>query len=46
MDIDNFEFRPLTDGLGFDKTTEESRRRPAASSSTQSAPTPKPFEKG
>ena len=26
MDIDNFEFRPLTEGLGFDKTTEESRR--------------------
>jgi hypothetical protein len=26
MDIDNFEFRPLTQGLGFDKTTEESRK--------------------
>ena len=23
MDLENFEFRPLTDGLGFDKTTEE-----------------------
>lgn len=28
MDIDNFDFRPLTDGLGFDKTTEESRKHP------------------
>ncbi len=27
MDLDNFEFRPLTDGLGFDKTTEESQRK-------------------
>ena len=26
MDIENFEFRPLTKGLGFDKTTEESQR--------------------
>lgn len=26
MDLENFEFRPLTDGLGFDKTTEEARK--------------------
>ena len=23
MELDDFEFRPITDGLGFDKTTEE-----------------------
>lgn len=35
MDIENFEFRPLTDGLGFDKTTEESRQSaPVARQST------------
>ena len=27
MDLDNFEFRPLTDGLGFDKTTEDSQKK-------------------
>lgn len=27
MDLDNFEFKPLTDGLGFDKTTENSEKR-------------------
>ena len=26
MDLDNFEFRPLTDGLGFDKNTDEVKR--------------------
>lgn len=26
MDLDNFEFRPLTDGLGFDKTADEVKR--------------------
>lgn len=36
MDIDNFEFRPLTDGLGFDKTTGGNRQdRPAASVAVQ-----------
>lgn len=32
MDIDNFEFRPLTGGLGFDKTTEESQKKMTVSS--------------
>lgn len=27
MDFDNFEFKPLTDGLGFDKTTENSEKK-------------------
>lgn len=27
MDLENFDFRPLTDGLGFDKTTEESQKK-------------------
>ena len=26
MDIENFDFRPLTSGLGFDKTTEETKQ--------------------
>jgi hypothetical protein len=29
MDLDNFEFKPLTDGLGFDKTTENSEKKPS-----------------
>ena len=27
MDMDNFEFRPLTNGLGFDKTIEEKKAK-------------------
>lgn len=27
MDLDNLEFRPLTEGLGFDKTTEDGRQK-------------------
>ena len=30
MDIDNFEFRPLTEGLGFDKTTDQGEPKPLA----------------
>ncbi len=34
MDLDNFEFRPLTDGLGFDKTTENSEKKITAKTPT------------
>ncbi len=27
MDLDNFEFKPLTEGLGFDKTTDNSEKK-------------------
>ncbi len=39
MDLENFEFRPLTKGLGFDKTTENSERK-----QSRAIPVPKPKE--
>ena len=38
MDLDDFEFRPLTQGLGFDKTTEDKSRVKAKSIQNQVAP--------
>lgn len=35
MDLDNFEFRPLTKGLGFDKTTENSEKKTSSTTAPQ-----------
>lgn len=38
MDLDNFEFRPLTDGLGFDKTTSDSQKKTNLKSQVKNTP--------
>lgn len=42
MDMDNFEFRPLTNGLGFDKTTEETKREVVSPARPKTQPKAEP----
>ncbi|MCB0378001.1 MAG: RDD family protein [Bdellovibrionales bacterium] len=40
MDLENFEFRPITKGLGFDKTTQEPKKETRAAAAPTQAPRP------
>lgn len=45
MDVDNFDFKPLTKGLGFDKKAEENHATFSSPATTPSRPVERPLER-